>query len=226
MVFPTRFLKEQRFTNPTVRAARNRWLSIRKKPKGGSTSAPCQLPLLCNHPQATSIEASTMTSFPPSRLLLQRSPPAILVPPTFSSQSPPPRSLARLRRGEAGGSGRGEPERAGEEGRRARRGARVVARWWLLPVDPWAPAVDSESIASQLFALSLFPYLGFLYFLTKSKSAPSLTLFGFYFLLAFVGATSTCPKDCSVCAGLHYVRMWKFPFCFGCICLGFSCCSS
>ncbi|KAI6707093.1 hypothetical protein NL676_010055 [Syzygium grande] len=109
-----------------------------------------------------------MTSFPPSRLLLQRSPPAILVPPTFSSPSPPPRSLARLRRGEAGGA---------------------VARGWLLPVDPWAPAVDSESIASQLFALSLFPYLGFLYFLTKSKSAPSLTLFGFYFLLAFVGAT-------------------------------------
>ncbi|XP_030443025.2 uncharacterized protein LOC115665291 [Syzygium oleosum] len=141
-----------------------------------------------------------MTSFPPSRLLLQRSPPAFLVPPTFSSPSPPPRSLARLRRGEAGGSGRGEPERAGEEGRRARRGARAVARGWLLPVDPWAPAVDSESIASQLFALSLFPYLGFLYFLTKSKSAPSLTLFGFYFLLAFVGATIPA----GIYAKVHY----------------------
>ncbi|KAK6158389.1 hypothetical protein DH2020_005703 [Rehmannia glutinosa] len=42
---------------------------------------------------------------------------------------------------------------------------------------------------AQLFAFSLFPYLGFLYFITKSKSAPKLTLFGFYFLLAFVGAT-------------------------------------
>ncbi|CAN6444357.1 unnamed protein product [Victoria cruziana] len=59
----------------------------------------------------------------------------------------------------------------------------------LLPVDPWAPSVDSQSIASQLFAASLFPYLGFLYFITKSKTSPKLTLFGFYFLLAFVGAT-------------------------------------
>ncbi|KAJ0986203.1 hypothetical protein J5N97_004559 [Dioscorea zingiberensis] len=59
----------------------------------------------------------------------------------------------------------------------------------LLPVDPWAPSMDSQSIASQLFAFSLFPYLGFLYFITKSKTSPRLTLFGFYFLLAFVGAT-------------------------------------
>ncbi|KAL4340464.1 hypothetical protein GQ457_08G032440 [Hibiscus cannabinus] len=64
-----------------------------------------------------------------------------------------------------------------------------IVRGWLLPVDPWAPNIDSQSIASQLFAVSLFPYIGFLYFITKSKSAPKLTLFGFYFLLAFVGAT-------------------------------------
>ncbi|XP_022721187.1 uncharacterized protein LOC111278792 isoform X2 [Durio zibethinus] len=64
-----------------------------------------------------------------------------------------------------------------------------IVRGWLLPVDPWAPNIDSENIASQLFAVSLFPYIGFLYFITKSKSAPKLTLFGFYFLLAFVGAT-------------------------------------
>jgi hypothetical protein len=51
--------------------------------------------------------------------------------------------------------------------------------------------MDSQSVASQLFAVSLFPYLGFLYFMTRSKTAPGLTLFGFYFLLAFVGATST-----------------------------------
>lgn len=68
-----------------------------------------------------------------------------------------------------------------------------IARGWLLPVDPWAPNIDSQSIASQLFAVSLFPYIGFLYFITKSKSAPKLTLFGFYFLLAFVGATSEFP---------------------------------
>ncbi|XP_022146036.1 uncharacterized protein LOC111015343 isoform X2 [Momordica charantia] len=60
----------------------------------------------------------------------------------------------------------------------------------ILPVDPWAPNIDSQSIASQVFAFSLFPYIGFLYFITKSKTAPKLTLFGFYFLLAFVGATS------------------------------------
>lgn len=67
----------------------------------------------------------------------------------------------------------------------------VVVRAFL-PVDPWAPGngIDSQSIASSLFAASLFPYLGFLYYLTKSKTAPRLTLFGFYFLLAFVGATS------------------------------------
>lgn len=59
-----------------------------------------------------------------------------------------------------------------------------------LLVDPWAPTIDSQSIATQLFAFSLFPYIGFLYFITKSKTAPNLTLFGFYFLLAFVGATS------------------------------------
>jgi predicted neutral ceramidase superfamily lipid hydrolase len=64
-----------------------------------------------------------------------------------------------------------------------------MVRCGLLPVDPWAPTMDSQSVASQLFAVSLFPYLGFLYFM--SKTAPRLTLFGFYFLLAFVGATST-----------------------------------
>lgn len=63
----------------------------------------------------------------------------------------------------------------------------------ILPVDPWAPNIDSQSIASQVFAFSLFPYIGFLYFITKSKTAPKLTLFGFYFLLAFVGATSEFP---------------------------------
>ncbi|KAF6986481.1 hypothetical protein CFC21_004231 [Triticum aestivum] len=65
-----------------------------------------------------------------------------------------------------------------------RRGRSAVVRCGLLPVDPWAPGVDSQSIASQLFAVSLFPYLGFLYFMTRSKTAPGLTLFGFYFLLA------------------------------------------
>ncbi|XP_028804820.1 uncharacterized protein LOC114759748 [Neltuma alba] len=67
-------------------------------------------------------------------------------------------------------------------------------------VDPWAPTIDSQSIASQLFAISLLPYIGFLYFITKSKSSPRLTLFGFYFLLAFVGATIPA----GIYAKVHY----------------------
>ncbi|XP_027341429.1 uncharacterized protein LOC113854566 isoform X2 [Abrus precatorius] len=70
-----------------------------------------------------------------------------------------------------------------------------------LAVDAWAPTIDSESIAPQLFAFSLFPYIAFLYFITKSKTAPNLTLFGFYFLLAFVGAT--------IPAGI-YGAVWDF----------------
>ncbi|XP_076909822.1 uncharacterized protein LOC143567243 [Bidens hawaiensis] len=68
------------------------------------------------------------------------------------------------------------------------------------PVDPWSPTIDSQSIASQLFAVSLFPYIGFLYFITRSNSAPKLTLFGFYFLLAFVGATIPA----GIYAKVHY----------------------
>ncbi|MGB3613630.1 MAG: DUF3593 domain-containing protein [Elainellaceae cyanobacterium] len=40
-----------------------------------------------------------------------------------------------------------------------------------------------------LFALSLFPYLGFLWFLTRSKKAPPLALAGFYGTLVFVAVT-------------------------------------
>lgn len=40
-----------------------------------------------------------------------------------------------------------------------------------------------------LFALSLFPYLGFLWFLTKSEQTPRLALVGFYVLLVFVAVT-------------------------------------
>jgi Protein of unknown function (DUF3593) len=45
--------------------------------------------------------------------------------------------------------------------------------------------VNKES----LFAISLFPYLGFLWFLTKSKQTPRLSLVGFYVLLVFVAVT-------------------------------------
>jgi Protein of unknown function (DUF3593) len=40
-----------------------------------------------------------------------------------------------------------------------------------------------------LFALSLFPYLGFLWFLTKSGKTPRLALMGFYGTLVFVAVT-------------------------------------
>lgn len=40
-----------------------------------------------------------------------------------------------------------------------------------------------------LFALSLFPYLGFLWFLTRSRQTPRLALIGFYLLLLFVAVT-------------------------------------
>ena len=40
-----------------------------------------------------------------------------------------------------------------------------------------------------LFAISLFPYVGFLWFLTRSKQAPRLALIGFYLTLVFVGVT-------------------------------------
>lgn len=40
-----------------------------------------------------------------------------------------------------------------------------------------------------LFILSLFPYLGFLWFLTRSHQVPRLVLFGFYGTLVFVAVT-------------------------------------
>ncbi|MEM6835309.1 MAG: DUF3593 domain-containing protein [Cyanobacteria bacterium P01_C01_bin.120] len=41
----------------------------------------------------------------------------------------------------------------------------------------------------NLFAVSLFPYLGFLFFLTRSGQTPRLALIGFYVLLIFVAVT-------------------------------------
>ncbi len=41
----------------------------------------------------------------------------------------------------------------------------------------------------NLFALSLLPYLLFLYFLSKTPSTPRLALVGFYLLLVFVAIT-------------------------------------
>ncbi|WP_373480169.1 DUF3593 domain-containing protein [Geminocystis sp.] len=40
-----------------------------------------------------------------------------------------------------------------------------------------------------LFAVSLFPYLGFLWFLQRSQKVPKMALMGFYLLLLFVAIT-------------------------------------
>ncbi|MFZ4674173.1 MAG: DUF3593 domain-containing protein [Nodosilinea sp.] len=42
---------------------------------------------------------------------------------------------------------------------------------------------------NTLFAVSLFPYLGFLWFMTRTKETPRLALIGFYALLVFVAIT-------------------------------------
>jgi hypothetical protein len=44
-------------------------------------------------------------------------------------------------------------------------------------------------LKDALFALSLFPYLGFLWFLTRSGQVPRLALIGFYTTLVFVAIT-------------------------------------
>ncbi len=54
-----------------------------------------------------------------------------------------------------------------------------------------------------LFALSLFPYLGFLWFITRSGVTPRLALIGFYVLLVFVAVTIPA----GIYAKVHYGEM-------------------
>ena len=51
-----------------------------------------------------------------------------------------------------------------------------------------------------LFALSLFPYLGFLWFLSRTKLMPRLALMGFYGTLVFVAVTIPA----AIYAQVHY----------------------
>ncbi len=51
-----------------------------------------------------------------------------------------------------------------------------------------------------LFAISLFPYLGFLWFMTRSRKTPRLALIGFYVLLIFVVVTIPA----GIYAQVHY----------------------
>ncbi len=52
--------------------------------------------------------------------------------------------------------------------------------------------------ANSLFALSLFPYLAFLWFVTRSGQMPRLALWGFYFTLVFVVATIPAGLYCQI----------------------------
>ncbi len=58
------------------------------------------------------------------------------------------------------------------------------------------PAISKET----LFGVSLFPYLGFLWFLTRSQLTPRLALIGFYALLVFVAVTIPA----GIYAQVHY----------------------
>jgi heme A synthase len=52
----------------------------------------------------------------------------------------------------------------------------------------------------SLFAISLVPYLGFLWFMTRSGKTPRLALVGFYVLLVFVVVTIPA----GIYAQVHY----------------------
>jgi Protein of unknown function (DUF3593) len=49
--------------------------------------------------------------------------------------------------------------------------------------------IESVFAKESLFALSLFPYLGFLWFMTKRNNTPKVALIGFYLTLVFVAVT-------------------------------------
>lgn len=68
---------------------------------------------------------------------------------------------------------------------------------WTMMVDPWSVSPEAaDAIAAQFFALSLFPYLGFLYYLAQPETkCPPLATAGFRFLLVFV--------FCSIPAGIY-----------------------
>jgi hypothetical protein len=55
----------------------------------------------------------------------------------------------------------------------------------LVPLESIKPMFSKET----LFAVSLFPYLGFLWFMTRSRKFPRLAVIGFYVLLLFVAIT-------------------------------------
>ena len=49
--------------------------------------------------------------------------------------------------------------------------------------------IESVFSKESLFAVSLFPYLGFLWLMTKKVETPKIALIGFYLTLLFVAIT-------------------------------------
>ena len=49
--------------------------------------------------------------------------------------------------------------------------------------------IESVFSKESLFAISLFPYLGFLWLMTKKIETPKIALIGFYLTLLFVAVT-------------------------------------
>jgi hypothetical protein len=93
----------------------------------------------------------------------------------------------------------------------------MAAAWWIWrqsQAEASPPASLVQSVAwpllavlvlptiskETLFAVSLFPYLGFLWFLTRSRQTPRLALIGFYALLVFVVVTIPA----GIYAEVHY----------------------
>jgi hypothetical protein len=107
--------------------------------------------------------------------------------PAAAAAAPPAAAAARGAR--AGGAAR---RRALAPAGPCRRAPAPPARVWPFDV-AWGVSLDAETLAQtlpqNLFAVSIFPYAGFLFHLTRARAAPPTTLFGFYFLLVFVAAT-------------------------------------
>jgi Protein of unknown function (DUF3593) len=59
---------------------------------------------------------------------------------------------------------------------------------WVVDLET-EPTGASSMNKESLFGASLFPYLAFLWFLTKSGQTPKLALIGFYMTLVFVAIT-------------------------------------
>jgi hypothetical protein len=91
------------------------------------------------------------------------------------------------------------------KGRRQETGDRTIhfSSFILYPLSfvlPFGEAFTLHLSKDTLFALSLFPYLAFLWLVTRSQQMPRLALIGFYCTLVFVGVTIPA----GIYAQVHY----------------------